>query len=151
MWNAADEVLHRLPHQIPSLNQSLLSGLEPVGADPAPVKDGPSNPMSPVAATAGAAAIRTEVATTSDAIRSAPARRTDLPTGRARLARRRAGCDTIKTLLPRAIHHGSDRLQDDPEIEPCRPLRNVFDVEPKPLVERRFVPAPHLPQPGDPG
>jgi hypothetical protein len=33
---------HMLAHQKPSFHQSLLSGLEPVGADPAPLVEGPA-------------------------------------------------------------------------------------------------------------
>jgi hypothetical protein len=41
MVNRSVATLHRLPHQKPSLNQSLLSGLEPVAPEPAPADDGP--------------------------------------------------------------------------------------------------------------
>jgi hypothetical protein len=50
MWNVELAACHRVPHHIPSLNQSLLSGFDPLGAAPAPAKDGPGTPISPVSA-----------------------------------------------------------------------------------------------------
>jgi hypothetical protein len=44
-----------LAHQKPSFHQSLLSGFSPVGELWEPKVDGPSNPMSPVAALAAVA------------------------------------------------------------------------------------------------
>src|SRR5436305_13290336 len=44
MWNADEAVSHRSAHQIPSLNQSLLSGFEPDGAVAAPVNARPLIP-----------------------------------------------------------------------------------------------------------
>ena len=42
MWKSALAVSHMLAHQNPSFHQSLLSGLEPVGAEPEPADEGPS-------------------------------------------------------------------------------------------------------------
>jgi hypothetical protein len=50
MWYAAALRDHMLAHHKPSFHQSLLSGFSPVGLFWAPTVDGPSNPMSPVAA-----------------------------------------------------------------------------------------------------
>src|SRR5688572_8708822 len=50
MRKALAEVLQRLPHQMPSLNHSLLSGLASVGVELVGENVGPSNPMSWAAA-----------------------------------------------------------------------------------------------------
>src|SRR5919107_4031822 len=52
---------------------------------------------------------------------------------------------------PRAMQYGTHGLRDDPEIEEEGAARDVFDVEPKSLVEGRFISSAHLPQPGYPG
>ena len=54
MRQVAVGACHRTPHQLPSWNQSLLSGFSPVGALPAPAVDGPAQPSS-TAAEAGEA------------------------------------------------------------------------------------------------
>src|SRR5512147_400594 len=128
MWNAAAEVLQSVPHQIPSLYQSLLSGLDPVGAVPAPVYDSPSKPMSPVAAAVGPAARSDDDATTSAAAAIQPSRRGGRrPDRRAGTRRRAERCRNTK-LFPLAVHDRPDRLQDDPEIEHDRALRDVLDI-----------------------
>ena len=50
MVNALAELVYMLAHQKPSLNQTLLSGLVPVGSAPEPLNDGPAWPTSPGAA-----------------------------------------------------------------------------------------------------
>ena len=54
MWNLSLVRCHMLAHQKPSFHHSLLSGFDPVGAEPAPTDEGPSKPMSPGAAAATA-------------------------------------------------------------------------------------------------
>src|SRR5687767_8973306 len=86
MWKSALAVSHMLAHQEPSFHQSLLSGLEPVGAEPEPTDEGPSKPMSPGAAVACAGRAKAASRPASRTTDSAARRRT----GARHLARGRA-------------------------------------------------------------
>src|SRR5258706_6653408 len=67
-------------HQTPSFHQSLLSGFSPVAAEPSPEVDGPTYPMSPVAAFAavdsgpGTGAMLNSTPSNAARMRLAPAR-----------------------------------------------------------------------------
>ena len=75
MWNWDVVVSHIVAHQMPSLNQSLLSGFDPDGAVLAPENDWSLNPNW------GVAALAVPTCTNAATSRSIPAR----PTDRARL------------------------------------------------------------------
>jgi hypothetical protein len=57
MWKVDDVVSHMSAHQIPSLNQSLLSGFEPDGAVLAPLNDWSLIPYCVAARSSGAAGV----------------------------------------------------------------------------------------------
>jgi hypothetical protein len=65
MWKSALAGSHMLAHQKPSFHQSLLSGFEPVGAEPEPFEGGPSKPTSPGADLAAAGNANAKPSTTS--------------------------------------------------------------------------------------
>src|SRR3954454_15915335 len=52
-WNPWPAPAHMLAHQEPSLNHALLSGFEPVGPTPAPVKEWSLKPTEPLEVTVG--------------------------------------------------------------------------------------------------
>ena len=54
-------------------------------------------------------------------------------------------------MRPRPEMHGRNRLRDDRDVEPDRPVLEVGEVEPDEIVEREARASGDLPEPGHPG
>src|SRR5205814_2684550 len=174
MWNAELVVSHMFDHQVPSLNQSLLSGFDPDGAVLAPLNDWSLNPICGAEArSAGAAcvvvpaaalstcgvcwAIRTFDARTGAAWAVAGANARSAAKARLTPAAGATLCIPITIPLPlapsvaRSSHDRADGQEHDFQILADRHVPDIRRVEPITLVERHLVSAADLPQAGDPG